>query len=147
MANAFVHCELATDDVAAAKKFYKAIFDWKITDAPAMNYTMVDVGKRGSGGGMTAKMMPNQPTAWTPYVEVASVQQTIEKARKAGAHIVVPFQPIGDMGAIGVFLDPTGAALGVWEMAKAPAKRAAKKAAKKAGKKGAKKAGKKGAKK
>jgi predicted enzyme related to lactoylglutathione lyase len=138
MANAFVHCELSTDDVARAKKFYKSLFDWKISDMPAMNYTMVDVGKKDSGGGITAKMMPNQPTAWLPYVEVASVKKTIEKAKKGGANIVLPFQAIGDMGAIGVFIDPTGAALGVWEKGK-PAPKAAKKAAKKPAKKAAKK--------
>lgn len=31
-----------------------------------------------------------------------------------GATIVLDFQAIGDMGAIGVFVDPQGASLGVW---------------------------------
>jgi predicted enzyme related to lactoylglutathione lyase len=73
---------------------------------------------------------------WLPYVEVDDVKKTVEKARKLGANIQVDYMEIGDMGAIGVFVDPTGAAIGVWEAAK-PAKKA-KKAAKKA-KKGAKK--------
>ncbi len=126
--NAFVHTELSVDDVGAAKKFYKKLFDWKLADmGPEMgNYTMVDVGKRASGGGMTAKMMPNQPTAWLPYVEVDSVKKTMAKAVKAGAKAVVPFQEIGEMGAIGVFVDPQGATLGVWELAKKPAKKAKK---------------------
>jgi predicted enzyme related to lactoylglutathione lyase len=126
--NAFVHTELAVDDVGAAKKFYKKLFDWKLEDAgPEMgNYTMVDVGKRMSGGGMTAKMMPNQPTAWLPYVEVDSVKKTMAKAVKAGAKAIVPFQEIGGMGAIGVFIDPQGATLGVWELGKKPAKKAKK---------------------
>jgi predicted enzyme related to lactoylglutathione lyase len=145
MGNPFAHIELAADDVAAAKKFYKSVFDWKLEDMPMgdSTYTMVNVGK-GVGGGMTPKMMgPQQPTAWLPYVEVADVKKTIAKAKAGGATIFVEYQPI-PMGAIGVFADPQGAPLGIWEAAKkAPAKRAAaKKPAKKAAKKAAKKKGK-----
>jgi predicted enzyme related to lactoylglutathione lyase len=130
--NAFVHTELSADDVGAAKKFYKKLFDWKLEDTgPEMgNYTMIDVGRPMSGGGLTAKMMPNQPTAWLPYVEVDSVKKTMAKAVKAGAKAIVPFQEIGGMGAIGVFIDPQGASLGVWELAKKPAKKAKKKSKK-----------------
>src|SRR5258706_3471345 len=98
------------------------------------DYAMIDVGSKTSGGGLTKKMMPGQPTAWLSYVEVASVKKTMAKAEKAGAKAVLPFQEIGGMGAIGVFVDPQGAALGVWERSK-PAKKATKKVAKKKAKK------------
>jgi hypothetical protein len=49
---------------------------------------------------------------------------------------------IGDMGSIGVFVDPSGAPIGVWAPAKKIKKKTAKKAAQKA-KKAAKKASKK----
>lgn len=138
MGNPFCHVELNTDDVAAAKAFYKKVFDWKLKDMPAMGYTMIDVGT-GVGGGLTKKPMPEAPTQWLSYVEVASVKKTIEKAQKAGANIVLPYQSIGDMGAIGIFIDPTGAGLGVWEKGKAAPKPAAAKK-KPAGKKPAAKA-------
>ena len=132
MGNSFVHMELSTDDVGAAKKFYAKVFDWKIKQlGPEMgNYTTIDTGSKTSGGGMQKKMMPGQPTAWLVYAEVDSVKKTMAKAAKAGAKVVVPYQPIGDMGAIGIFVDPTGAGFGVWE--KAAKKPAAKKTAKKA---------------
>ncbi len=121
MGNAFAHTELSVDDVVAAKKFYKSLFDWKLTDlGPEMgNYVLIDVGSKTSGGGLTGKMSPTQPTGWLSYVEVASVKTTLAKAERAGAKIVVPYQEIGSMGAIGVFVDPQGAALGVWEKGKA----------------------------
>jgi predicted enzyme related to lactoylglutathione lyase len=133
MGNPFVHMELSTGDVAVAKKFYKKVFDWKLNElGPEMgNYTLINTGSRTVGGGLQAKMMPDQPTAWLVYAEVDSVKKTMAKAEKAGAKVVVPFQEIGGMGAIGVFVDPTGAGFGVWEKAKK--KPAAKKAAKKAG--------------
>ena len=144
MGNPFAHIELAADDVAAAKKFYKSVFDWKLQDMPmgeGASYTLIGVGK-GVGGGITPKMMgPQQPTAWLPYVEVADVKKTIAKAKAGGATVFVEYQSIGGMGAFGVFADPQGAALGVWEAAKkAPAKRVAAK--KKPAKKAAKKKGK-----
>jgi len=131
MGNSFVHCELSADDVAAARKFYTKVFAWKIGPAdPKMgDYAMIDVGSKTSGGGLTKKMMPGQPTAWLTYVEVDSVKKTMARAQKAGATPVVPFQSLGEMGAIGVFMDPQGATLGLWERGK-PAKKVAKKTAK-----------------
>ncbi len=130
MGNPFAHMELTTSDPAAARKFYKKLFDWKLTvlGADMGNYTMLDTGDKIAGGGMTAPMMPGQPTAWMPYALVASVKKTIAKAEKNGAKTLVAFQPIPGSGAIGVFVDPTGAAFGVWE--KEPKKAAAKKAKK-----------------
>ncbi len=136
MGNPFVHLDLSADDPAAAKKFYKSVFDWKFKDFPEMNWSGIDVGE-GTGGGIGTKQMPNQPTAWTAYVGVKDVKKTIAKAAAAGAQIIVPYMEVGAMGALGVFADPQGAILGVWESRaqpapKKPAKKAAKKPAKKA---------------
>ena len=142
MPNPFAHIELTTSDLAAAKKFYKKLFDWKLTDMPMDQgpvYTMIAPGK-GAGGDMQAKPMPEAPVTWLPYVEVDSVKRTLAKAEKAGAKVVLPAMDIGSNGIIGVFVDPTGASLGVWTKAKVTAKKTAKKAAKKAAKKTAKKA-------
>jgi predicted enzyme related to lactoylglutathione lyase len=136
MPNPFAHVELNTDDIKKAKKFYQAVFAWKLSDVPQMAYTMIDVGG-GVGGGMQKKPMAEAPTAWLPYVQVEDVKATIAKAVKLGATATLPFQEIGEMGAIGIFIDPAGAALGVWEAKAAPAeppppapsKKAAKKAA------------------
>ena len=130
MANPFVHIELSTDDLAKAKKFYKAVFAWKLQDMKGMPYTMIDVGK-GTGGGMQKKPMPG-PTAWLAYVEVDDVKKTVAKAKKAGANIVLDYMAVGEMGALGVFVDPGGASLGVWEKAKKAKKAPKAKKAKKA---------------
>jgi predicted enzyme related to lactoylglutathione lyase len=134
MPNPFAHVELSTDDVKKAKKFYSAVFAWKLNEMPAMSYTLIDVSG-GTGGGMQKKNMPEQPTAWLPYVQVDDVKATMAKVIKAGGTAVLEYQEIGDMGSIGIFADPQGAALGLWASkapAEAPApapKTAAKKAA------------------
>ena len=125
--NTFVFTELNTEDPDKAKKFYKSLFAWKLSDQEMGEdvYTMIDTGVRTSGGGMQKK--GEGPTAWLPYVEVADVKRTIAKAQKLGAQVLVPFQPIGEMGSIGIFVDPTGAKMGVWARAKKKAKRSARK--------------------
>jgi predicted enzyme related to lactoylglutathione lyase len=125
MPNAFAHIELNTDDVAKAKKFYKSLFQWKL-GAMGPDYTMIDVGKGGTGGGMQKKSMPEAPTMWLPYVQVDDVKKTVAKARKLGASVQVDYMDIGQMGAIGVFTDPSGAPIGVWAAAKKTAAKPAK---------------------
>ena len=130
MPNPFAHIELTTTDLGQAKKFYKKLFDWKLSDMPMEPvYTMINPGK-GPGGGMQAQPMPNAPVTWLPYVEVDSVKRSLAKAEKNGAKIVVPEMDIGKNGIIGIFVDPAGAMLGVWSKAKV-AKKTAKKAKKK----------------
>ena len=95
---------------------------------PGAVYTIIRAGKNTIGG-IQGKQMPEQPTAWLSYVEVEDVKKSLAKAKKLGANVVVDFTDIGQMGALGVFVDPSGAALGVWQPA--PKKKAAKTAAKK----------------
>lgn len=130
MGNPFVHLDLACNDLPAAKKFYGKVFDWKFMDMPSMNWSGINVGE-GVGGGIGTKQNPNEPTAWTAYVGVADVKATIAKAEKAGATILVPYMEIPNMGYLGVFVDPQGATIGVWQQAATAAAPAAKKASKK----------------
>lgn len=120
MANPFVHVELNTTDVAKSKSFYTQLFDWQLKDetSPEMTYTMIGVGG-GTGGGMMKQMMPGAPSAWLPYVDVADIRASTDKAKSLGAHILVDSQEVMGAGWITVFIDPTGAALGLWKAKKA----------------------------
>jgi predicted enzyme related to lactoylglutathione lyase len=131
MPNPFAHVELNTDDLTKAKKFYKSLFQWKLA-AMGPDYTMIDVGPSGAGGGMQRKAIPGSPTLWLPYVQVDDVKKTIAKARKLGADIQLDYLDIEEMGAIGVFVDPTGAPLGVWALPKKAAPKVQKKPTKRA---------------
>lgn len=129
MPNPFAHLELTTDDLKGAQTFYTKVFGWKLNEMPGMSYTMIDVGGSGVGGGMQGKPMPDAPTGWMPYVQVESVKASVDKALKAGASAILPYQQIGEMGAIGIFSDPTGCSIGVWEAKQAPAATPTKKRA------------------
>ena len=118
MANRFCHIELGTKNIAKAKKFYKGLFKWKLSEF-AGGYTLIDTGDQKSGGGMMQNQNSRQPSAWMPYVEVDDVKKAIAKAKNLGARIGLEYMEIPEgMGSFGTFTDPTGAAIGVWAAAK-----------------------------
>src|SRR5262245_13878721 len=112
MPNPFVHIELSTDNTAKAKSFYNELFQWKTEDMPnevsGGTYTRIMTGD-GASGGIFKKPMPQAPNLWLPYVLVDNVESTLKKAQKLGAQVVVPKTDVPDMGAFGIFTDPTGA--------------------------------------
>lgn len=118
MANPFVHVELNTTDPAKAKEFYGQLFSWKLedTEMPVGTYTMIQPGE-GTGGGIMQQMMPGAPSSWLAYVIVDDVKATTAQAKSLGASIVKDVSEIPGMGSYSIITDPTGAALGLWQMA------------------------------
>ena len=116
MANPFVHIELHADDLAKGRKFYESLFDWKLEDMSmgGNSYTMIGVGE-GTGGGMMKNPAPGTPSHWLAYVDVADVDAAAEKAKSLGATVVQPKTEVPNAGWFSVIIDPTGAALGLWQ--------------------------------
>jgi uncharacterized protein len=105
--------ELATTNVAAAKKFYKGWLGWKSRPfGKGMEYTLFMKGK-DMAGGMLKCPKPGIPAHWVPYVIVGNVEASIKKAAKLkGKVLMEPFN-IPDVGRIAVLRDPQGAVIGI----------------------------------
>ena len=116
MANPFVHVELNTTDLNAAKAFYGKLFDWTLEDVPMGEnaYTMIKVGK-GTGGGMMKQLIPGAGSAWLAYVEVDDIGAATKKARGLGAKVMKDVTEVMGMGWLSIIVDPTGAMLGLWK--------------------------------
>src|SRR5438874_6299302 len=114
MGNPFVHVELATHDLAKAKEFYTGLFDWELQEVPDLNYTLIGVGE-GTGGGMMVSPRPEVPSYWLPYVQVEDVAASTEKAKSLGASVAYGPMEVPGAGAFSVIVDPTGAAIGLWQ--------------------------------
>ncbi len=116
MANAFAHIELMTHDLEGAKAFYAEIFDWKWIEHPSESgtYWIIDPGTEPQGGIMKAPE-PDIPPHWLVYTHVEDVAATLEKAKELGGTTVVDKTPIPGMGAFGIFQDPTGGVMAIWE--------------------------------
>jgi len=120
MPNPFVHIELNTTDHRRAKEFYGQLFQWELRDMDMGahgTYTLIGVGQ-GTGGGMMQHPVPGAPSTWVPYVEVTDLAQSTARARQLGAQVVQENVPVQDMGTFSIIVDPTGAALGLWETRK-----------------------------
>lgn len=110
-----MHIELSTTDVDKAKAFYSKLFDWSLQDMPMPSgtYTMIDVGK-GTGGGMMKQQMPGAPSMWVPYVEVGDIHTSTAQAKTLGANVLLDSEQVPDVGWISIFIDPTGACIGMF---------------------------------
>jgi hypothetical protein len=105
--------ELATTNVAAAKKFYAGLLGWK-TQAfgGGIEYTQFKKGK-DMVGGMLKSPKPGIPAHWVPYVIVDSVEATVKKAARLKGKVLMPPFDIPDVGRIAVLRDPQGAVIGI----------------------------------
>jgi predicted enzyme related to lactoylglutathione lyase len=116
MANPFVHVELNTTDVSKAKTFYGSLFNWTLEDVPMPggSYTTIKVGE-GTGGGIMKHPVPGAPSAWLAYVLVDDIAAATKKAKSLGANVMKDVTEVMGMGSLSIIIDPTGAALGLWE--------------------------------
>jgi len=107
--------ELASKDPRASVAFYTQIggFTEKAMDMGAMGTYHVLESDGQQRAGIMAQQMPQQPHAWLPYVQVASADQTVDKAKRLGATIVVPPTPIPNVGRFAIFVDSQGAATAI----------------------------------
>jgi len=116
MPNPFVHIELNTTDVSKAKTFYGSLFNWTLEDMsmPGGSYTMIKVGE-GTGGGIMKHPVPGAPSAWLAYVQVDNIATATAKAKSLGATVMKDVTEIPGMGSFSVLIDPTGAAIALWQ--------------------------------
>jgi predicted enzyme related to lactoylglutathione lyase len=110
--------ELGTPDIEASQAFYGALFGWEIPELP----NSAELGgyrrakKNGKDvAGVAPLMQEGQPPAWSSYVSVADAAATLASIGAAGGQVIVEPMDVRGLGTMAVFIDPTGAACGVWQ--------------------------------
>jgi predicted enzyme related to lactoylglutathione lyase len=118
--NRVVHFEIPANQPEALTKFYSELFGWKFQKAPmpGPEYWLCETGSESPGinGAVAERQNPQQPVM--NYVDVASVDEALEKAQKLGAQVALPKMPIPGVGAIAAIIDPQGNLCGLWEQVK-----------------------------
>lgn len=109
--------DLGTTDLEAAKTFYGSLFGWtsEVAADPAAGGYIMFLKDGAQVAGAMSTMSPEQPTAWSTYVAVADADATMTKAEAAGAKPLVAPMDVMDVGRMAMFMDPTGAVLGLWQ--------------------------------
>jgi predicted enzyme related to lactoylglutathione lyase len=113
-----VHFDIATDDPERAKKFYEALFDWKMEHPPGMtDYYLIEtsdlVGESGVGGGLGKRGEPNQRI--TSYIGVDSVEEYALKVEKLGGKVVQPKMTVPGWGYLAICFDTEDNMFGLWQ--------------------------------
>jgi predicted enzyme related to lactoylglutathione lyase len=110
--------ELSTPDIEASEVFYRTLFGWEIPEQP--NSVQLGGYRRAKKNGRDVAgaaplMQEGQPPAWSTYVSVADAAATVAAVGAAGGQVVVEPMDVVGLGTMAVFIDPTGAACGIWQ--------------------------------
>jgi len=122
----FCWIELGTTDQAAAKCFYASLFGWGANDfpmGPSEVYSIFNLNGRQTSGGYTLRpdmLQHGIPPHWMLYVLVDSADDAAARATAAGAQVMAGPFDVGDFGRMAVLMDPTGAAISVWQVKRQP---------------------------
>ena len=118
MGKPVVHWELWSKDPKATGEFYAKAFGWKIQEYPQVSYHMVDTGGAGGiNGGIFKPQDGPWPGNMSFYIGVEDIAAAMRDVVAAGGKVVVERQEVPGMGAFGLFADPDGRVMGVWQTA------------------------------
>jgi predicted enzyme related to lactoylglutathione lyase len=110
--------DLGTPDIDAAAAFYGGLFGWGIEKGENAEQTG-DYRQAMLRGKAVAGVMPlvqeGQPPVWSTYVSVEDADATAAKVREAGGSVLAEPMDVLDLGRMAVFMDPAGAAFGIWQ--------------------------------
>src|SRR5919201_2235802 len=112
----FVWREQVSDDPEQAKAFYTQLFGWSTeTFKPGeIDYTMIAAGGNMHGGFSKAQEGA-PPPHWLGHIHVESVDETIERAKKAGGKIAFGPMDMPEIGRFAIIVDPQGAFVSVYQ--------------------------------
>lgn len=118
--------ELDSTDTKATRQFYTKLCGWTTSDDKMPNGDIYTIFKQGEGGpeSMVGGMMemPKEAhgarTMWLVYFATDNPDDTVARATKAGAKVLLPLRDAKDVGRFGVLQDPQGAVFAVMKWAR-----------------------------
>ena len=110
---AIVHIEFKSSDFARTSAFYAKLFDWQTQQNASGSYMKADSSDGPSGGWVRADLVQSPgPIAYLPVDDLAA---KLEEVEQAGGRILVQSMPFAGGGEVGLFADPDGNVLGLWQ--------------------------------
>ena len=124
---AIVHIEFKSSDFARTTAFYAKLFDWQTQSNASGSYMKADSADGPSGGWVRADLVQSPgPIAYLPVDDLAAKLDAVEEA---GGRVLVRSMPFAGGGEVGLFADPDGNVLGLWQRKNAGGTEGAAKAA------------------
>ena len=139
-----IHIEFKSTNFGRTSEFYAKVFDWQMEQNASASYMKLTGAPGPSGGWVRADLV--QSPGPIAYLVVDDLEAKMDAVEKAGGRVLVRSMPFAGGGETGLFADPDGNVLGLWQQknagggeaakaGKAPAAKAAKPAASKPKKK------------
>ena len=109
--------DLSADEPERAIKFYKKVFGWEIKkwEGP-FEYWLIKTGGKdelGIDGGLAKRVNPTD--SLTPFINVDSLDEYLNKIRSNGGEILKPKSPIPGVGYMSIFKDTENNIFGLIE--------------------------------
>lgn len=116
----FSWADLATTDLASARRFYGELFGWNYHDIPMGNGAVYAMARKGDADAaalsqMDAQMQKQMPPHWNAYIWVKDVDAMAKKAESLGGKVVAGPFDVFEAGRMAVVQDPTGAMVSLWQ--------------------------------
>ncbi|MBD8079337.1 VOC family protein [Cellulosimicrobium arenosum] len=108
------HIDIPVSDTGRATQFYAGLFGWQIAEVPGFEgYPMWQAPNKISGGGLA----PRSDGFSSPrsYVEVDSIEDSLEKVTELGGKVVMGKEPISPTSWWAIFEDVDGNQIGLYE--------------------------------
>lgn len=99
--------ELSARDVESSKKFYPALFGWRMKESP--EYTEWHLGEHAVGGMLKSEAPDFVPPHWLPYFAVDDCDGALARAQALGGSSIFGPMDIPNVGRFAVVGDPQGA--------------------------------------
>ena len=113
VANPLCYLEIPAPDLARAEAFYRQVFGWE-SQRSGDAYSMFHAGALDGGFDPTKK--PVAEGGIVLYIQVADIPAALRAVSVAGGSTVKERTEIGGgWGFWGLFLDPNGNRIGLWE--------------------------------
>jgi uncharacterized protein len=112
----FVWHEQVSSDPKQAQDFYTRLFGWgtEVFKPGDADYTMILSGGQ-SHGGFSKAMEGAPPPHWLSHVRVENLDESIEKAKRAGGELAAgPFE-MAEVGRMAIIADPQGAYISAYQ--------------------------------
>jgi predicted enzyme related to lactoylglutathione lyase len=112
MSSPMIHLEVTGQDGEKLQSFFSDLFGWQLDANNPQNYGMGSVGDAVSIGVGPAQ---EGPGAAIFYIAVDDVEGTLAKAESLGGTRIMGPMPVPDGPTIGLFGDPEGHMVGVYQ--------------------------------
>ena len=117
MEHSITHFEIYGDDPQRVAEFYGQIFGWRVEQMPGLGYWRIFPQANEAGplhGGVTRRALSGL-NGWLLYVNVASLDETVELVQQLGGSVIRKKAAIPKVAWVTIVADPANNIFGVWQ--------------------------------